>query len=218
MATWGVHLRIAERLLNYFENIDEEYFIIGNIGPDCGIPNEERHSFDPPKEITHHYDDNRKIDYERFYKKYLVGRTLDIKTKSYLMGYYTHLITDYMYTPFYKEILDDHVRENLSSDNTFIYKLKEDWYDVDHKYFRDNPKNIFSEVFCKIKEFNDLLDYFPKGATMAQINFIKNYYNNPDENKSGDLDREYTYYTSKNADEFIELAVNKIVDCIEEKI
>ncbi len=218
MATWGVHLRIAEQLFSHFHFLDKTYFIIGNIGPDCGRVNESHSAFDPPKEITHWYDSNRTIDYETFYIAYIDGKTLDNKTKSYLMGYYAHLITDYLYMSFYKSKLSSDDIDRLNMDKRFIYKLKEEWYDVDHKYFRDNPKNVFTDVFCKVDKFDEVLDYFPEGATIEQIHNIKDYYTHPDRNKSGDVDRGYTYYTSDDANEFIELAVRKVIECIEEKI
>ncbi len=218
MATWGVHLRIAEKLFSHFQFLDKEYFIIGNIGPDCGKANGTYGSFEPSKQITHCYDSNGKIDYETFYLDYLYGKKLDKKTKSYLMGYYSHLITDYLYTSFYKQRLRETDRKRLTADKSFIITLKEDWYDVDHKYFRDHPISVFTDVFCKVNHFDEILNYFPKGATIEQIENIKDFYGNPDSHKSGDLDREYEYYTEEDASDFVELAVSRITECIEEKI
>ena len=39
MATWGVHIRIAEDLLKMINSLDPTSFLVGNIGPDCGKPN-----------------------------------------------------------------------------------------------------------------------------------------------------------------------------------
>ena len=41
MASWMVHLRIADRFLEESENIDETAFVMGNIAPDSGVPNED---------------------------------------------------------------------------------------------------------------------------------------------------------------------------------
>lgn len=38
MATWIVHLRLAERLLPLIQGLDEAYFAIGSVAPDSGIP------------------------------------------------------------------------------------------------------------------------------------------------------------------------------------
>ena len=40
MASWMVHLRIADRLLDEIEKIDATAFVMGNIAPDSGVPNE----------------------------------------------------------------------------------------------------------------------------------------------------------------------------------
>ena len=41
MASWMIHLRVADRLLNEPGELDETAFIMGNIAPDSGVPNED---------------------------------------------------------------------------------------------------------------------------------------------------------------------------------
>jgi len=41
MATWIAHLRIAENILNKGYNFEPKAFVVGNIGPDSGVPNED---------------------------------------------------------------------------------------------------------------------------------------------------------------------------------
>ena len=53
MATWGAHFRIAENILKEYPNLNRSFFAIGNIAPDCGIPNENWTSFTPPKDVSH---------------------------------------------------------------------------------------------------------------------------------------------------------------------
>ncbi len=53
MGTWICHLRIAEKLLPHFPELDKTTFAFGNLAPDSGIPNETWTEFDPPKEVTH---------------------------------------------------------------------------------------------------------------------------------------------------------------------
>ena len=75
MATWIVHLRLAENLLSLIPNLDEGQFAIGNTAPDSGIPDENWQNFAPPSNITHflsldkEWDGSADID---FYRKYLV--------------------------------------------------------------------------------------------------------------------------------------------------
>jgi hypothetical protein len=51
MASWMVHLRIADKLLNELKDIDETAFVMGNIAPDSGVPNEDWTKFTPPKTV-----------------------------------------------------------------------------------------------------------------------------------------------------------------------
>jgi hypothetical protein len=53
MATWIVNLRIAEHILSKIDYLDADYFVIGNVAPDSGIPDENWETFDPPPEVTH---------------------------------------------------------------------------------------------------------------------------------------------------------------------
>ena len=53
MASWMVHLRIADELLRHLDNIDETSFVMGNIAPDSGVPSEDWTEYHPPKELTH---------------------------------------------------------------------------------------------------------------------------------------------------------------------
>ena len=40
MASWMVHLRIADLLMREFNNVEKTEFVVGNIAPDSGIPGE----------------------------------------------------------------------------------------------------------------------------------------------------------------------------------
>ncbi len=54
MATWIVHLRIAENLLGMIAGLDEESFAVGSVAPDSGMPDENWEKFDPPPEVSHY--------------------------------------------------------------------------------------------------------------------------------------------------------------------
>ena len=70
MATWGAHIRIAEAILNADSSLDEKAFLVGNIGPDCGEPYEDRSEFFPSKKVSHWINEDKKIDADKFYDKY----------------------------------------------------------------------------------------------------------------------------------------------------
>ena len=47
MATWMSHFRVADYFLDKLDILEKE-FIVGNIAPDCGEPDEMRREFNPP--------------------------------------------------------------------------------------------------------------------------------------------------------------------------
>ena len=76
MASWMVHLRVADRLLDRLEGIREKEFIMGNIAPDSGVPNADWTAYAPPTEVSH-------------FKTYLGDRAVKIDVESYLQQYFT---------------------------------------------------------------------------------------------------------------------------------
>lgn len=54
MASWMIHLRIADRLLDQIPGLDETAFVIGNIAPDSGVPNADWSAYSPPKDVSHY--------------------------------------------------------------------------------------------------------------------------------------------------------------------
>ena len=73
MASWMVHLRIADELLARIDGLDETAFIVGNIAPDSGVPSADWKQFFPPKTISHFKtkpDDERFFDIDKFKREY----------------------------------------------------------------------------------------------------------------------------------------------------
>lgn len=215
MATWGVHFRIAEEMLKDMTGIDEKYFVIGSIGPDCGAPNEDWSIFNPPSTVTHWTEGSkRNIRAEEFYKTHIDGKKLDDKDRAYLIGYYVHLLTDLRWGNILFDKTQNHeAYQQYKVDKSFIWTIKEDWYDLDHKYFRDNPNNIFSRIFIGIDRFDEILGYYPTDATINQINYIKEFYLNPPSN----LDREYIYMTEEEMGHFVDGSSLELLEILKDK-
>ena len=49
MATWMVHLRIADGIRKRIPFLDRLEFLMGNIAPDSGVPNEDWSVYTPEK-------------------------------------------------------------------------------------------------------------------------------------------------------------------------
>lgn len=213
MATWITHLRIGEKLL--FKGLSKDEFIVGNIGPDSGVPNEDCSKFNPSTKITHWRDDENKIDSKGFYDKYLKSNTReDNKQYSFYLGYYVHLLTDSLWSEFHNEIKHKKgYEEKLKNDPKFIWTIKLDWYGLDFLYLEKNSDNIFSKCFCKVENIEDYLEYFPTGAFNTSIETIKGYYLG--ENK--ETKENFMYLKEAEMDEFVDFASKRIEEILLEK-
>ena len=99
MAEWVSHLIVADRVLEKLPWLTRHEFCVGNIAPDCNLPNEDWSDWVPSRQVTHWMSGARKTasDSSRFCEEYILGRRDKIKSKeelSFLLGYYSHLITD----------------------------------------------------------------------------------------------------------------------------
>lgn len=214
MATWGAHIRIAEAILNVDCSLDEENFLVGNIGPDCGQPNEDWSEFSPSKSVSHWINEDNIIEAEKYYDKYLNKEIKDNNLYSFLLGYYVHLLTDIQWGNMVDEKKKTDVKyQKLETDKNFIWTIKKDWYDLDHLYFRRNPKSIFHRIFKNIESFPDYLDYYPVGAIERQLKYIIGFYTKYD----GNPEREYTYFTAKEMDDFVNEKSKYIIGLLKEK-
>ncbi len=211
MATWGLHMRITQNLLNRGFDLEPLHFLVGNIAPDCGVPEEGGLTYIPEKRITHwHTSKEPIIDAEAFASAYLTADALNPIDKdrySFLLGYYVHLLTDIEFSKLTKDKrANDPKYKPLEVDMQFFHHIKRDWYDLDHKFFRDHPGNLFHKHFQYITDYPDVLDYYPKGSITHQIRNIIEFYQHPSTN----LDREYVYLNEAEMDAFLESATKVI--------
>lgn len=209
MATWIVHLRIADE---YFKRNLIPYkteFVLGSVAPDCGYGKKDSFGdFSPPPEITHWAPGGVKLycEYWKFYNEYLKYKVRD-KDYFFYLGYYIHLITDIlwstiMYLPTKIKYADEY-RENPE----FLKVIKTDWYDLDFKFLRENPDFIPYKLLQENTEVKDYLPYYEKNQLTVQTKFIADYY------KTGEnriLDREYKYLDEETMNKFIKQATELI--------
>ncbi|MBE6082410.1 MAG: hypothetical protein E7205_06965 [Tissierellaceae bacterium] len=215
MASWMVHFRIADIIMDYIPNVDMEQFIVGNIAPDCGEPNEDWSDFTPSPKITHWNDTGKKqdIDYEKFFDTYI--RDNEEKGKlSFYIGYYIHLITDVLWMKMILSSTKEKFKEAFLNDKNFIWTVKEDWYNLDHLFLRNNPDFRTFRIFDKIKAFpNVYLDYYSDTAIEKQIKYISDFYNN----FTGNLDGEYRYLNESQMNDYVKEGSEYILEHLKEK-
>lgn len=93
------HLRVADKLLDSFDGLDETAFVMGNMVPDRGTLCET--GYIPDKMVSHFKtvgaDGHNFFDWERFAKTYLTPeeiRGYDATQYSFYLGYLSHLLAD----------------------------------------------------------------------------------------------------------------------------
>lgn len=197
MASWVTHLIIADRVLEKVPGLCRHEFCVGNIAPDCNVENEDWTQFTPSREVTHWMTGGRKkvSDCDRFYEEYIEKRKQKIsliQEKSFLLGYYAHLITDaelqrYMRDDKRVEAVWDRIKnhpelrekakgmqENWDSVKVLINRkeLMKDIYSIENEYLEKNPDSGYLTEIIGLKSFPDYIDYLPNGAIVRKINIM----------------------------------------------
>ena len=70
MASWMIHLRVADKLLDRIPDISPIEFIMGNMAPDSGVPNADWSTFTPDKNVSHFKIDGNKMDPQAYVDRY----------------------------------------------------------------------------------------------------------------------------------------------------
>ncbi len=208
MASWMIHLRIADELLLCLDGIDETAFVMGNIAPDSGVPNSDWTEFHPPKTITHFYkrtETGKIIDVsffcERYFNQSLI-RTYSIQEYSFFLGYYLHLLTDIRWTEMIiSKLKKDYAKAYSENKSKLIEAAKEDWYDLDFLYLTTHPNcKAFSLYENAVGFDNIFMDIFSRDAFDNRRAYICGFYHSEEH---GELYREYRYLTQEQADAFV---------------
>ena len=215
MASWMVHLRIADKLLDVIPDLSPMEFIVGNIAPDSGVPNEDWSAFNPPYAVSHFKTGTTKAGPEAFATKYFTPeqqKQYDERQYAFYLGYLTHLLTDVLWS---QQIALPSFRKHLGGEPPFrgpqVDQIKDDWYDLDYKYLRDHPGFRAFRVYLGCVGFrNDYLEEFSPDAIENRRQYITDFYLQGKEN----LDREYPYLTEKEMDDFVEKAAASIPDTL----
>lgn len=216
MASWMIHLRIADALIDKIEGLDRTAFVMGNIAPDSGVPNSDWSAFSPPKSVTHYYrqmdDKSKQIDIDVFRTDYFSEahiQTYSNKAYSFFLGYYIHLLSDIEWSekisrPTEKQHLDE-ITENKQA---FVEKMKEDWYDLDFRFLHEHPDFRAFRIYEQAKDFQNIyMKEFSEDAFENRREYICGFYHGEEH---GLLYRKYPYLTPEQADRF----VYETVDCV----
>jgi len=207
MGTYISHLRNAEMIYPEIVDLDEEAFLLGNLAPDSGVPNQDGTQFDPPREITHWLEpgegEERIRDLE-FYRRYLLDPHLrsDRLRYSFLLGYFVHLVCDSLWSLWIVRALERDHRAIIQTRGAEAWAtFKQDWYDLDRKYVRDHQESRFWRVLVEAGGTPRYLPHFPAEATSEQVRYIRDVYVKPEAGRP--LDRDYPYLNEASMERFV---------------
>lgn len=231
MATWGSHFRIAENVSKKYAKLNRKFFAIGNIAPDCGLPNKNWSAFTPPKDISHFtiggvsdflgmQTDKFVLSDVKFYSKYLKDSEIISPQgdRSFLLGYFTHLITDNLWNYYIMKPLKEKYLRELQNQPNFIWAVKRDWYDLDKIYITEKKDSLFWTDFLEAEYNVDLLDFLPKEGIQRQLEFIKNFYQISKEDYLIISKKEFVYLKKKEMDSFIQNSTDVILKVLSQII
>lgn len=215
MASWIIHLRIAQGIYKEIDMTCIKEFIMGNIAPDSGIPTVDGKEFLPSAEISHFrtIDSNgiKDVHEDLFIAKYFTEnqrKTYTAEKYFFYFGYLTHLITDKLWAGTIVYNAKEMFSELFNEDNAaFWRKVKQDWYDLDFMYLKRNPQFEAFRIYESIDEFkNNYLDFFADDSFEKRKQFITAFYNEGAKN----VIEHDTYLSMNELDEFVKDAIAKI--------
>jgi hypothetical protein len=215
MGTWISHLRIAEKLLSHFPDLDEVTFAFGNLSPDSGIPNPDWTAFDPPKELTHFLQKGKGEDAVHdlvFYEQYLsnIEPGTDIKLYSFRLGYFFHLICDIVWAKRIWDATQVLYKEDLEQNRSkAIENFKRDWYGLDQLHVREHRNSLFWRVIASSQNPPSYLPFIGNQALHHQYDYIRRYYSQPESDWFSSLP--FRYLNEKTMSRVIDDSVEAIL-------
>jgi len=220
MATWIAHLRIAERLLPLYPDIDVEQFAIGHVAPDSGVPSADWRIYDPPREVTHCQrrdpPGEHGLEDMAFYHEHLselgVARCQSPR-HAFLLGYWMHLVTDNLWRQTIWRPQRARYASQFETLHALIVALKRDWYGLDRLYLAAHPESLFWRVFLDAEYRASYLDAVPAEAIRIGLQQKKDYY--LDEAALAEARAHtYPYLTEEGMDAFCTLAIDRLTTLV----
>lgn len=182
MASWMIHLRIAQAILDKKHGLLPVPFIMGNMAPDSGVPASDGRTYIPDKHISHfsYTDDKGKmhIHPQKFANKYLSVPCVDTETYSFYLGYYAHLVTDVQWIEeIYALGISAFPELHRADKRVFATTIKRDWYDMDYGFLQAHPDFYAWVIYRDAPPFkNRYVDFFSEDALEARKGFILDFY------------------------------------------
>jgi hypothetical protein len=209
VATWIVHLRIAEYLLGKIPGLSPAPFAVGNIAPDSGIPDEKWEKFTPPTEVTHFQAPEGCVYYSDdlgFFRRYLAQPEPDREKSAFLWGYFCHLVTDNLWKERIAGPTIERFKARFDADPGFIGEVKNDWYGLDFVHVRNHPESLYWRVFLHCDYPKNFLDVLLPEGVRQRIEYIQTYYRRKDAETEEICYKDRIYLTEAEMDRFVDEA------------
>src|SRR5690625_2149228 len=200
MGSRMMHALISDKILKEITVENNSFVLLGGLAPDAAVKN---------KEISHFYTGNhkkytRRIDYNKFYNKYINALQRD-----YILGYYCHLIADDLWlTGFFSPWLKNRIESNEETLNAYHEDFRllngklSEHYGVAVKDFDIHiPNNLMNIEEVEDDELNQFLH-------LIQTDFDYNH---------EELEKPLTVFTLEQMIGYIETAVAKSIYCLKDK-
>ena len=218
MATWIVHLRVADMLNEAMHSFHDGNFALGNVAPDSGVPDVNWETFNPPSEVTHFRAPagaRYKFADMAFYHTYILHErdlSRDKQKQSFLYGYFYHLVTDNLWNMLVTEPTYRRYQDRFTEDPKFIWTVKKDWYGLDFVYLSEHPNWHTWKTFQTIEYLRSMIDIIPKEAVRQKIEHIKNFYGKPKEQVDAAIEEmPAEYLVHEQLEIFVETATRKLL-------
>ena len=220
MASWMVHLRVADRLLDKLPGISATEFIVGNMAPDSGIPNEDWSVFTPSSEVSHFRttDENGiKLIHEDWYVKRYFSKerrqSYDIKQYSFYLGYFVHLLTDKLWArdivyPLRAKYLEAFERNR----DEWFRVMKQEWRALDYLYLKQHADFRAFAIYEQAVGFqNTFMNFFAEDAFDQRRAYITETYRAG----AASVEAEAKYLSDAEIEQFVQNTANEIFDALE---
>lgn len=225
MASWIIHLRVAQAVFEKYPSLKNTEFVVGNIAPDSGVPTPDGKEYIPSGELTHfrYVDENglRQFDERLYLKEYLTPekvQTYAFDALSFHIAYAVHLTTDRLWAKNVTEKAKNKFEKLFNEDRAaFRNMIRRDWYDKDFLYLKNHPDFEAYEIFKNANGFkNTYVDFYTEDAVESRKEYILSFYEegvrNVEEREMYISDEELDDFVKNTAEEAIRVVV---ANCIQ---
>lgn len=221
MASWIIHLRIAELLLDCISGLDAEKFALGSVAPDSGKPDEKWENFTPSTLVTHFQtaaSPHRNCADMEFFRRYLLPLRDDPDPLffSLRLGFFFHLITDNLWSEQIARPTHQRWQAEFAADKDFIWEIKKDWYGLDFIYVRDHPDCLFWRIFRNARPDTGGLEFLVPESLAWSVDHIQQYYLRTDAEIQELYNRPYIYLSCAEADHFVDESSRRLARIFEQ--